>query len=396
MKTLKIILIGILSVLIIFLTAGLCIFLGGGISNSEQYWRGTYTLQKTREIDMTDVSKLTMSFEGTGYDITLVPADGEQIVLKEYFTYEAEEEKFASLKKENGGLQIKGVPNNNFSSLLSFENGKLRFGINRAGYVILCVPMQLFAQLETAEIISSSGNIVFDFSVEELSKVMNLKELRLNVSSGDITAPFLRAENAIIDSSSGNVKLGDCEGSFLVGTTSGDVKIESHKGDLSANSSSGNQRINSCEGNLQVNTSSGDIKVGNQKGDLDTNSNSGNQTVESCVGNLKAYASSGNIRVTELAGKAEVQTASGNITVNVTELLGDISLTGSSGNGTLTLPQDSSFTFRAKTGSGDIATYFDDELSYNKKGNQAEGTVGSSPSCVIRCSFASGNVRVKE
>lgn len=47
-----------------------------------------------------------------------------------------------------------------------------------------------------------------------------------------------------------------------------------------------------------------------------------------------------------------------------------------------------------QTGSGSIKTDFDEILSYNKKGNSAEGNVGAMPEINIRLKANSGNVRV--
>ena len=50
--------------------------------------------------------------------------------------------------------------------------------------------------------------------------------------------------------------------------------------------------------------------------------------------------------------------------------------------------------FQTDTGSGMIHTDFDERLSYNKKGNHAEGDVGDHPVCRVEAKTNSGNVKV--
>ena len=51
--------------------------------------------------------------------------------------------------------------------------------------------------------------------------------------------------------------------------------------------------------------------------------------------------------------------------------------------------------FLATTSSGEINTIFDDVLSFSKKGNHAEGSVGSGSRSTVKMTTASGDIRVK-
>lgn len=377
MKGLKIALIGILSMLVLFMSAVLWWYLDKSAEaglrwNTGTYgmWEGACTLKNTREIDVTQVSDLKMNFVGTGYDIYLEPSQGQKVILEEYFSYDPKQEQFASV--ENGGKTL-AIHGNTTRGDYFFN-----FGINRAGYVKLLVPPELFSQLDSLVIKNSSGGISLEFSQQELAETMNLKLLELSTSSGDIKAPFLRADTGKLNASSGQLKIGACEGDFSMNTSSGCIWLES------------------CVGNLELNSSSGDKKIGSCVGDLETEASSGDTEIETCRGYLSANASSGTIKVRALAGGADIQTTSGGINLTVEELLGDISLKGSSGGVTLSLPQNSSFIFDAQTSSGSIHTYFDEDLSYNKKGNQAQGIVGTDAAYSIRCGFTSGSVRVTD
>lgn len=356
MKNVKIGLIIVLSVLVVGLAAGLCFALRNG--GADYHWGyGSYELKNTREIDVTDVSALKLDYTGTGYDIHILQADGDKVVLEEYFNFE--ETAFAAVRTENGVLDISKEAENQI------------FGWNnRQGYIDLYVPESLFDRLTDLEIESTSGNV----RAQEV---------------------LLRADTAKITATSGNLNLAELEGDFTVKATSGNIRVGNCDGNLTVSTTSGNKTVESCSGNLESRSGSGNTRIKASSGDLTALATSGDITVESCEGGCEISASSGNVRVLELSGKAAVQTTSGNIWVEVTELSGNIALNGSSGNATLILPEDSEFLFSAATSSGDIRTLFDEDLSYNRKGNQAQGSVGDNPVFEIECNFTSGNVNVK-
>ena len=340
MKGLKIALIGILTVLALCLTAVLIYCLPGGGKKLGWEWKsgGPFcTLQNTRELDVTDVSQLKVDFSKTGCDIIFCETEGEALILEEYFSYKAKEEEYAALEKTGGVVSIRRDKDRNF------------FGGWKREYVKLYVPGALFEQLDTLEVESGSG---------------------------DVQAELLRAAAGSISASSGDVEIEVCEGDFTLSTASGDINIGSCSGNLQVNSSSGDQEIGSCRGNLQTSASSGDTEIG------------------LCQGNLSASAGSGDIQVGDAGGAAQIETGSGDISLGVTTLGGDMYLRGSSGDAKLQLPQDCAFSFEARTTSGSIQTSFDQALSFNDKGNWAEGSVGESPQYSVSCSFASGDVRV--
>lgn len=71
-----------------------------------------------------------------------------------------------------------------------------------------------------------------------------------------------------------------------------------------------------------------------------------------------------------------------------------MALRAGSGNVKLEFLREAAFHFQADTGSGMIHTDFDERLSYNKKGNHAEGDVGDHPVCRVEAKTNSGNVKV--
>lgn len=187
-----------------------------------------------------------------------------------------------------------------------------------------------------------------------------------------------------IETGSGNITSDtDCireEGSLVVETGSGNIRWRNAVGkEILFQAGSGNIKLENIRGN-------GELYVG-----------SGNITGDEIEGSFRAQAGSGNITLSGFCGEGSVEAGSGNVRVKAMAVTGDMEITTGSGNISLKLPKEAGFHFQAETGSGNINTDFDEVLSYNKKGNFAEGKVeaGSSGDEVeIRVRANSGNVRV--
>lgn len=189
----------------------------------------------------------------------------------------------------------------------------------------------------------------------------SLAKLSLETGSGNITS-----EASCISEG----------GSLLLKAGSGNIKwsnVEAER--FSAQAGSGNVRLENIKGNVQVTTGSGNI------------------TGKQIDGEVDVQAGSGNITLTGISGSGSAQAGSGNVRMETDHVTGDIDLTTGSGNIHLELPHELGFYFQAETGSGNINTDFDDALSYNNKGNHAEGEVGEEQ-VKIHVKANSGNVRV--
>lgn len=189
-----------------------------------------------------------------------------------------------------------------------------------------------------------------------------LKALSLQTASGNIAAESgfaLKTEELEVNAGSGNIKWSDSKAERL--------HIQAGSGNIS---------LEHMSGNLEVRTGSGNIKA------------------DGITGSMDMRAGSGNIKAERLSGQGVIEAGSGNIKADALEITGDMSLKTSSGNIHLTLPEDFSFRLQAQTGSGNIRTDFEEVLSYNKKGNQARGTMGENPSCLIQAESNSGSVHI--
>lgn len=146
---------------------------------------------------------------------------------------------------------------------------------------------------------------------------------------------------------------------------------------------------------LAVKTGSGNIKWNSSVvTEASFKAGSGNIEIVDLTGTLRAEAGSGNVTVDDFIGCGEIQTSSGNVKSYVKELNGDLRLGAGSGNVKLEIPEETSAHLDIATGSGDIHTDFDDLLSFDKYGNQADGDLVSNPANQIEVNTGSGNVRV--
>lgn len=176
-------------------------------------------------------------------------------------------------------------------------------------------------------------------------------------------------------------------------TTESDFALKTEE--LTVKTNSGNIKWNDSEAEkLHIQAGSGNITLGHMAGNLEVRTGSGNIKVNGSSGNISMKAGSGNITAEGLSGQGSMETASGNIKADALKITGDMSLKTSSGNIHLTLPEELSFQMDIQTGSGNIHTDFEEALAYNKKGNQAEGTMGENPSCLIQAEANSGNVHI--
>lgn len=201
MKKTKVILIAVLAAFVALMTVFLCTALiSGGI-----FW-GNFTsrivtdrcsLLNTREIDMADVSGLTVDYTGTGYDVYFVPGDGPSIIMEEYFTAEENEELYAVVTNTGGVVNIRG------------QKQRQIFGQMITGYVKLYLPLAIYGQLQDFSVLNTSGNI--ELSFEENSKswasYQQTAILNLSTTSGNIDISGIKSQNASVSANSGNITI---------------------------------------------------------------------------------------------------------------------------------------------------------------------------------------------
>lgn len=363
MKNFKIALIVILSVIVL----GLCVLLGLGISGRFDWrgaaggagWGGRYQLVQEQEFPLKDISDIRIEYTKSSNDVAVYEAEGDSVIVREYANYETADSELAKIKLQGGHLTVKGPRRSN-----GF------FNFNKDVYTEVYLPAGYSGQLNIGTV-SGDISISMDLSLEG--------ELGLTSTSGDMYTynQNIRAKRINTTSTSGEIRLSVLEADEVnVSTTSGDIWIEKADSPVSCASTSGEITVSGGTGDREISSTSGDVWV------------------KELSGSIRVSTSSGEIKISGERGHGSIGSTSGDVFFSPAELSGDISINTSSGEVIMELPKEASLKFEASTSSGEINTFFDDALSFSKKGNHAEGTVGSGER-ELEITTTSGDVRIK-
>ena len=358
MKGLKITLIAVLSVVVV----GLCVLLGYGLSRRDSAWweilSSNAELVQEKEFSVEDIDKLNILYDKSSNDVTIYESDGSTVIVREFANFEVKDSELAEIKLSGSTLSVKGPKRvNNMVS------------VNRYMYTEIWLPAGYEGEISVKTV---SGEISVD---RELSLQQKLK---LSSTSGDITTKNVAAEQVMIASTSGEVRAGELTAKEIeISTTSRDIRLDKAAGRLLATSTSGEVTVSDGSGERKVSTTSGDIRISGIDSKFSVSSTSGEVTLEG------------------QSGFGTVGTTSGDTRLSVAQLTGDLDISTSSGEVTLQLSRDESLQFKANTGSGTISTFFDDVLSFSKKGDRAEGSIGNDSKNKVTVTTTSGDIRVQ-
>lgn len=443
MKSVKIGLIVALSVV----TIGLCgIFAygmaGGDIfrSNRRQSYHNVQLVLE-KEIPLDGIESISILYGMNSNDIYLYESEKDAIIVREYSSSELSEKELSTVKAGENCLEIKGARRNDGSfGFFWFDNS----GSYNRHYTEVYLPTSYQGAflLET-----SSGDILSELAVS------SEKDVSVSSSSGDVEFPSVVAENVSFNTSSGYVKVeyinagtkvsigtssGDVDVKELTGSTdiecssgnvtvktitgdaqlktsSGDINIEELTGETKAECSSGYLSVGTLTGDAQFKTTSGDVEVqyadGNVhaattsgyvrisegSGDRRISTSSGGITAESTEGSFQADTQSGDVQITIQKGEGSIETTSGDVQLSLKELAGTLNINSSSGYVNVTISEENEFEFAAETTSGDIRTFFDNDLTFSSRENYAQGRHGGNErDNRIEIQTTSGDVRISK
>lgn len=358
MKGLKITLIAVLSVVVV----GLCVLLGYGLSRRDSVrWEigsSNAELVQEKQFSVEDIDKLNILYDKSSNDVTIYESDSSTVIVREFANFEVKDSELAEIKLSGSTLSVEGPKRvNNMVS------------VNRYMYTEIWLPAGYEGEISVKTV---SGEISVD---RELSLQQKLK---LSSTSGDITTKNVAAEQVMIASTSGEVRTGELTAKEIeISTISGDIRLDKASGRLLATSTSGEVTVSDGSGERKVSTTSGDIRISGIDSRFSVSSTSGEVTLEG------------------QSGFGTVGTTSGDTRLSVAQLTGDLDINTSSGEVTLQLSRDESLQFKANTGSGTISTFFDDVLSFSKKGDRAEGSIGNDSKNKVTVTTTSGDIRVQ-
>src|SRR6266480_6076177 len=136
----------------------------------------------------------------------------------------------------------------------------------------------------------------------------------LNTSGGDIRLGEL--EGAVITrTSSGSIDLGTISGQIESSNSGGDILVAHAGGDLVAHTSSGSIKVQKASGKVEASNSGVDIRVDEAGQDVVARTSSGSITIKKVNGGVEAKNSGGDINIETASGDVAAQTSSGSISV---------------------------------------------------------------------------------
>lgn len=149
----------------------------------------------------------------------------------------------------------------------------------------------------------------------EVSVTGVLGEVEVSTASGDVELSRVRGGRVTV--ASGDVSVGEVDGSVSVESASGEVSVGRAGASVRARSASGGVRIGEVGGDLAATSASGDVEVGRVEGRLTAQTASGDVAVALVVGPLARLTTvSGDVRVGVPDGTAvwlDVKTLSGDL-----------------------------------------------------------------------------------
>lgn len=334
-----------------------------------------YELVQEKDLPAESIDSLEIKYRNFMSVIFYENSD-DTILIREYLNFTPGENQLSEIKAAGDTVTVQG-PKTNFytGSFLPAPNG----------YTEIWLPSKLYDSLSVQTV---SGDIRSDFPLAAGT-------LTANSTSGDITFPDLETDKTSVSSTSGDILLSSVSGdSVSLSTTSGDIVSGGLSGESTVSTTSGDITT-ALPGGGTVSTTSGEVRIAQAGQKLSVSSVSGDIRVESLNAPFRFNTTSGEIIVESGAGSGKASSVSGDIRLSLTDALnGSLSLNTTSGDIWLTLPEASSFYLDFDSTSGDCSTFFDDRLSFNKRGNQANGEYGGNSKNKLNVSTTSGNLRI--
>lgn len=380
MKAVKIVAICIFGGLALFF---ILIMWRGMFRGTWSWWDGStrvetgpdYKLVQEKELPAESIDSLEIRYRNFMSVIFYENSD-DTILIREYLNFTPSNKQLSEIKTAGDTVTVQG-PKTNFytGSFLPTPNG----------YTEIWLPSKIYDSLSVQTV---SGDIRSDFPLAP-------GNLIANSTSGDITFPDLEADRTSVSTISGDILLSSVSGaSVSLSTTSGNIITGGISGESTVSTTSGDITT-ALLGGGTVSTTSGEVRITEAEKNLSVNSVSGDVRVESLNAPFRFNTTSGEIIVENGSGSGKASSVSGDIRLSLTDALtGNLTLNTTSGDIVLALPETSSFYLDFDSTSGSCNTFFDDRLSFNKRGNQASGEYGSNSENKLNVSTTSGDLRI--
>jgi len=202
-----------------------------------------------------------------------------------------------------------------------------------------------------------------------------------NIFSDNIRVRFLvsvpRRFNVDVNTSGGDVAVGDLQGAVKLRTSGGDLRAGDIEGTLEGHTSGGDIHLRSASGPSEVNTSGGDISIGR------------------ITTQFKAQTSGGDISIQSASGAIDASTSGGSVDVQfVSQLRGSSRLSTSGGDVVVHLPRNAKLNLDAKCSGGRVVSDVPIRVSGRMEEDELEGTMnGGGPMLSLRSS--AGRIEIR-
>lgn len=378
MKNFKVAMIVVFSVLALCLCGLLYWLMSFGSLNRGSSFdtSADYTLVQEKEFDPKEIAALSVRYPNSA-DVFFRESDGDKVIIREYMNFSDNEKYLSSIKLNGSTLVIEGKKRN-----VSFYFGPL----SPDSYTEIWLPGSLCSDIQIQTV---SGDIHSELSFTKCDR------FSVSTTSGDIFFPGLESGNISVSSTSGDIRINKAEGeSVLLSTTSGDIFLEKLTGEISLSTTSGDISVSDLKGDSNTSTTSGVITLGSAEGAAHISTISGDIRLDSVNGSFSLNSTSGEITVNSGEAQGDADSVSGDIRIFLSRLTGDFSCGTTSGCVSLALPEDGCYTLDFDSTSGECNTFFDDVLSFSKKGNSAKGQYGDNAGSRLDISTVSGDLRI--
>lgn len=358
-----------------------------------------YTLVMEETVPAEDIRSLKVWYDTGSNDVLFYLGTGDDILIREYRSSGADESRISTVEEKDGELTVRGG-RKAFFSFLSFRTW--------SAYTEIYLPLDAMKDLEKLQVKTVSGYVLSDIPFA------NLRDFAVTTTSGDVFFPDVEADEVRASSTSGYIRLASASAEQIsVSTVSGDILLDRASGDAKLSTTSGDVFLPEIRGELQVSTTSGDVSLGQVTGDMTLSTTSGEFRLEKGQGELDAGSVSGDIRVDSLDGGFSLNTTSGTLSIAegrgygrassvsgdirifLAGLRGNLTISTTSGSMDISLPKEASLELTFDSTSGECNTFFDESLSFNKRGNKAEGRYNGGDN-IIDVSSTSGDLLITD
>jgi DUF4097 and DUF4098 domain-containing protein YvlB len=222
--------------------------------------------------------------------------------------------------------------------------------------------------------------------------IAGVKRVDVNQSHGDVK----------VDDVSGNVHVQIDHGDVTAHGVTGDVDVDGHADDVSLSDVKGRATLNGeffgdirfeqIGSAVHFHSSRTDLMVPKLAGEISFDS--GDLSISGPSGGLALTTRSKDIEVTGLVGDARIENSNGDVNVTAASL-GNVQVTAGTGEVTMTVPANASFSVDASTGKGEeIQTDFPLSTNYGDGERSLRGQVGQGgPKLILRAEHGELSLR---